>query len=87
MSASYGRFYFAVPTDLNVRAYGAQTTAQVFNYDPAFDAIFADPTAPYATKRNAKAWAKVQIQLQQLKSASVAQGAADSSRTAVAATP
>ncbi|HEY2797271.1 MAG TPA: TonB-dependent receptor, partial [Thermoanaerobaculia bacterium] len=46
LSASYGRFYFAVPTDLNVRAYGAQTTAQVFNYDPSFDAIFQDPTAP-----------------------------------------
>src|SRR5262249_54911332 len=49
LSASYGRFYFAVPTDLNVRAYGAQTTAQVFNYDPAFDSIFVDPTAPKRT--------------------------------------
>jgi|KBSSwiStaDraftv2_1062776.scaffolds.fasta_scaffold09525_4 outer membrane receptor protein involved in Fe transport len=49
LSASYGRFYFAVPTDLNVRAYGAQTTAQVFNYDPAFTSIFQDPTAPKNT--------------------------------------
>jgi hypothetical protein len=31
--------------------------------------FFADPGAAYATKRHAKAWAKVQIQLQQLKSA------------------
>jgi hypothetical protein len=30
--------------------------------------FFAEPDAPYATKRNAKAWAKVQTQLQQLKS-------------------
>jgi hypothetical protein len=31
--------------------------------------FFAEPDAPYATKRNAKAWTKVQSQLQQLKSA------------------
>jgi hypothetical protein len=31
--------------------------------------FFAEPDAPYATKRNAKAWAKVQIELAQLKSA------------------
>src|SRR5467141_2866061 len=30
--------------------------------------FFAVPDAPYATKRNAKAWAKVQTQLQQLRS-------------------
>jgi hypothetical protein len=30
--------------------------------------FFAEPDAPYATKRNAKAWTKVQVQLQQLKS-------------------
>ncbi len=29
LAASAGRFYFAMPTDLNVRAYGAQTTATV----------------------------------------------------------
>ena len=34
--------------------------------------FFAEPDAPYATKRNAKAWAKVQSQLQQLNSAAVA---------------
>ncbi len=34
--------------------------------------FFAEPNAPYATKRNVKAWAKVQVQLQQLKSAMVA---------------
>jgi hypothetical protein len=32
--------------------------------------FFAEPDAPYATKRNARAWAKVQVQLEQLKSAS-----------------
>ena len=30
--------------------------------------FYADPEASYATKRNAKAWAKLQTQLQQLKS-------------------
>ncbi len=30
--------------------------------------FFSDPDAPYATKRHAKAWAKVQTQLQQLRS-------------------
>jgi len=40
--------------------------------------FFADPTASYATKRNAKAWAKVQTQLQQLQSATVASGVASS---------
>ena len=40
--------------------------------------FFGDPTASYATKRNAKAWAKVQTQLQQLKSATVASSLANS---------
>jgi hypothetical protein len=29
-----GRFYYAIPTDLNVRAYGAQTQVTTFNFDP-----------------------------------------------------
>ncbi len=33
--------------------------------------FFSEPDAPYATKRNAKAWTKVQTQLRQLKSAMV----------------
>ena len=41
--------------------------------------FFAEPDAPYATKRNAKAWAKVQTQLQQLKAVATAPGIADSS--------
>jgi hypothetical protein len=49
--------------------------------------FFADPGADYATKRHAKAWAKVQIQLQQLKSVLAAPVVADSSRQAKAATP
>jgi hypothetical protein len=40
--------------------------------------FFAEPDAPYATKRNAKAWAKVQVQLEQLKSASNAFNPANS---------
>ena len=46
VSASYGRFYFALPTDLNVRAYGAQTIATVFNFSANPEDIFQDPTAP-----------------------------------------
>ncbi|HEY2796310.1 MAG TPA: TonB-dependent receptor, partial [Thermoanaerobaculia bacterium] len=46
LSASYGRFYFALPTDLNVRAYGAQTTATVYNYSSNPADIFQDPAAP-----------------------------------------
>lgn len=34
--------------------------------------FYADPGAPYATKRNGKAWSKVQVQLEQLKSAELA---------------
>ena len=40
--------------------------------------FFADQEAPYATKGNAKAWEKVQIQLQQLKSATPAPAVSDS---------
>ena len=40
--------------------------------------FYADPDAPYSTKRNAKAWAKVQAQLQQLQAAPVAPLTADS---------
>jgi zinc dependent phospholipase C len=45
--------------------------------------FFAEPDAPYATKHNAKAWAKVQTQLQQLKSATVAPGPANSAQRGV----
>jgi hypothetical protein len=45
--------------------------------------FFAEPDAPYATKRNAKAWAKVQSQLQLLKSATVASNPANSTRRAM----
>ena len=30
----YGRFYYAIPTDLNVRAYGAQTQVTTYNFSP-----------------------------------------------------
>jgi hypothetical protein len=42
--------------------------------------FFAEPDAAYATKRNAKAWTKVQTQLQQLKLASVTPGPANSAQ-------
>jgi len=42
--------------------------------------FFADPDAPYATKRNAKAWTKVQTQLQQLKSAQIVATPANSAQ-------
>jgi hypothetical protein len=32
-------------------------------------AFYSDPNAPYATKRDPKAWEKVQIELDQLKAA------------------
>ena len=40
--AFYGRFYYSVPTDLNVRAYGAQTNGTSYNFDPVNTA--QDPT-------------------------------------------
>ncbi len=40
--AFYGRFYYSIPTDLNVRAYGAQTNGTTYNFDPV-DAT-QDPT-------------------------------------------
>jgi hypothetical protein len=49
--------------------------------------FFSDPSAAYATKRHAKAWAKVQIQLQQLKSAPAVAAGMDSSQKAATATP
>ena len=45
--------------------------------------FFAEPDAPYATKRNAKAWARVQTQLQQLRSAMVTCNPANSAQRAV----
>jgi hypothetical protein len=49
--------------------------------------FFADPAAAYATKRDAKAWAKVQIQLELLKAAPAVPVAAGSSRESTTATP
>jgi outer membrane receptor protein involved in Fe transport len=40
--AFYGRFYYSIPTDLNVRAYGAQTNGTSFNFDPI--STVQDPT-------------------------------------------
>jgi hypothetical protein len=47
--------------------------------------FFAEPGAPYATKSNAKAWAKVQAELQQLKSATTAPAVVSSSPATSAA--
>jgi hypothetical protein len=42
---SYGRFFYAIPTDLNARVFSANT--QVFNYNySATDLSTQDPTAP-----------------------------------------
>jgi hypothetical protein len=49
--------------------------------------FFAEPDAPYATKGNAKAWAKVQSQLQQLKATAAASAPADSTQRATSEPP
>jgi hypothetical protein len=41
--------------------------------------FFAEPDAPYATKRNASAWGRLQVELERLKSAAPAPVVADSS--------
>jgi outer membrane receptor protein involved in Fe transport len=42
--ASAGRFFFALPTDLNVRVFTANSAVQTYNYN--FDSIVQDPAAP-----------------------------------------
>jgi outer membrane receptor protein involved in Fe transport len=46
LGASYGRFYYALPTDLTVRSYGAKVDVNSFNYSPT--SLAQDPTAPLA---------------------------------------
>ncbi len=41
---SVGRFYYAIPTDINVRAFSGQNFASVYNYDP--NSYAQDPSAP-----------------------------------------
>jgi hypothetical protein len=41
ITAFFGRFFYALPTDLSVRAYGAQTYANTFNFDPV--GVVQDP--------------------------------------------
>jgi zinc dependent phospholipase C len=52
----------------------AETKAELLHF-------YADPDAPYATKRHAKAWAKVQAQLLQLQMAPVAPLVAGAAKT------
>jgi hypothetical protein len=40
--------------------------------------FFAEPDAPYATKKRPEAWSKVQIQLRQLKDTTATSGQANS---------
>ena len=40
--AFFGRFYYALPTDLNVRSYGHQLLATTYNFDPV--SVVQDPT-------------------------------------------
>jgi hypothetical protein len=44
--ASAGRFYYAIPTDLNVRVFTANTSQTTWNYDP--NSVVQDPNAPRA---------------------------------------
>jgi hypothetical protein len=41
---SFGRFYYALPTDLNVRVFSANTQVNSFNYAPT--SLAQDPAAP-----------------------------------------
>jgi hypothetical protein len=47
--ASAGRFYYALPTDLNVRVFSANTQQITWNYDPT--SIPQDPLAPPGRNR------------------------------------
>ena len=42
--AFYGRFYYAIPTDINVRDFGSELFVTTFNFDP-LDTVH-DPTSP-----------------------------------------
>ncbi len=44
VSASYGRFYYALPTDLTVRSYGGKIDAITYNYNSAALSVAQDPT-------------------------------------------
>ncbi|HTS02206.1 MAG TPA: TonB-dependent receptor [Thermoanaerobaculia bacterium] len=46
VSASYGRFYYALPTDLTVRSYAAKIDAITYNYNPGTNQadLAQDPT-------------------------------------------
>jgi hypothetical protein len=57
--------------ETNFANINSETKAELLHF-------YADPDAPYATKHNAKAWAKVRAQLQQLQAAPVAPLTADS---------
>jgi Zinc dependent phospholipase C len=57
--------------ETNFANINSETKAELLHF-------YAEPDAPYATKRNAKAWARVQAQLQQLQGAPVAPLTADS---------
>ncbi len=48
VAASFGFFYYSIPTDLNVRSYGAQTTASSYNFSSDPYTLTQDPSAPRA---------------------------------------
>jgi hypothetical protein len=58
--------------EANFTGIGAEVKAELLHF-------YADPDAPYTTKRNARAWAKLQSELHQLDSASPMPIARDSS--------
>jgi hypothetical protein len=43
VSVSYGRFYYALPTDLTVRSYAAKLDATVYNYNPSQEFAAGSP--------------------------------------------
>jgi hypothetical protein len=47
ISASYGRFYYALPTDLAVAAYGHEIFVSTYNFSET--SLAQDPSAPQAT--------------------------------------
>lgn len=61
--------------EANFAKVNSETKAELLHF-------YADPDAPYATKRNARAWAKVRAQLQQLQAAPVGPLTADSGAAA-----
>jgi len=44
--ANYGRFFEAIPQDINIRSFGGELLCFCYNFDPNPSAIVGDPAAP-----------------------------------------